>query len=87
MVLVPFDVFLGHGSFFPNCQSEEVVEQLFDSVSVVLFNSSSVVLDVDDSFVDEVVVLEVGSESAHLDEVDSELNPRRVFLSGRPSGA
>ena len=50
--------FLARGSFLPNCQSDEVVEQLFASVASVPIVSfvSSVVFDVEASFVDAVPV-------------------------------
>ena len=81
--------FLGRGSFFPNCQSDDVVEQLFGSVAAVSFNSCSVVFDVDGvdgSFVDEVVP-EVGPEvepepvALFVDEVEL----RRIDRTGRAS--
>jgi len=92
--------FFGRGSFFPNCQSDEVVEQLFASVPTVSFISSSVVFDVDGSFVDEVVpevVPEVGPEVGPevepepvvllVDEVEPEVDPRRIDRTGIASRA
>ena len=86
MVVVTVGGFFGRGSFFPNCQSDDVVEQLFCSVSAVSFISSSVVFDVDGSFVDEVVP-EVGPEVepvALVDEVEPEVpvDPRRIDRTG-----
>ena len=94
VVLVTVDGFFGRGSFFPNCQSDEVVEQLFASVPVVSFISSSVVFDVDGSFVDEVapeVVPEVGPEVEPVvllvDVVEPEVDPRRIDRTGIASRA
>ena len=93
VVLVAVGGFLGRGSFFPNCQSDEVVEQLFALVS---FISSSVVFDVDGSLVDEVVP-EVGPDVGPevepepvvllVDEVEPEVDPRRIDLTGIASRA
>ena len=87
VVLVAVGGFFGRGSFFPNCQSDDVVEQLFCSVPAVSFISSSVVLDVDGSFVDEVVP-EVAPEVEPValldDEVEPEVpvDPRRIDRTG-----
>ena len=92
VVLVAVGGFFGRGSFFPNCQSEDVVEQLFASVPAVSFISSSVVCDVDGSFVDEVVP-EVGPEVDPepvvllVDEVKPEVDPRRIDRTGIASRA
>ena len=89
VVLVAVDGFFGRGSFFPNCQSDDVVEQLFVSVS---FICSSVVVDEDGSFVDEVVP-EVGPEVEPepvlllVDEVEPEVDPRRIDRTGIASRA
>ena len=88
VVLVKVGGFFGRGSFFPNCQSDDVVEQLFASVS---FICSSVVVDEDGSFVDEVVP-EVGPEVEPepvlllVDEVEPE-DPRRIDRTGIASRA
>ena len=92
VVAVTVGGFLGRGSFFPNCQSDDVVEQLFCSVSAVSFISSSVVFDVDGSFVDEVVP-EVGQEvepvALLVDEVEPEVlvDPLRIDRTGIASRA
>ena len=84
--------FLRRGSFLPNCQSEEVVEQLFDSVpSVPMVTSvSSVVFDVEVFFAEVVTVRpevepevepEVASEALILVEVDP-VEDRRIERIG-----
>ena len=89
VVLVAVGGFFGRGSFFPNCQSDDVVEQLFASVS---FICSSVVVDEDGSFVDEVVP-EVGPGvepvTLLVDEVETEVlvDPRRIDRTGIASRA
>ena len=90
VVLVAVGRFFGRGSFFPNCQSDDVVEQLFASVPAVSFISSSVVFDVDGSFVDEVVP-EVGPEVEPVvrlvDDVEPGVHPRRIDRTGIVSRA
>ena len=89
VVVLTVGGFLGRGSLFPNCQSDEVVEQLFDSVPVVPVDVSSVVFDVEASLVCPEVGPEVEPEVAPEEEpamlvvveVDT-VDPRRIDRIG-----